>query len=141
MLLGSNLGPLLLILLCNDITDVIRHSQILKHADDTDISIPDKDVKVIQSQLSEDIWILYMDLILDWLKENERTIYMKEGKTEALLLGTPRRISMQSAYLKVYQGLNAIRNALLSILLLLGSLNQTARNEEESTEDVPRPMC
>ena len=51
-----------------------------------------------------------MDLISGWLKENELIINLKEGKTEALLFGTSKRISMQSASLKVHQGLNAIRN-------------------------------
>ena len=51
-----------------------------------------------------------MDLISNWLKENELIINMKEGKTEALLFGTAKRISMQTEPSKVYQGSNAIRN-------------------------------
>ena len=51
-----------------------------------------------------------MDLISGWLKKNELIINLKEGKTEALLFGTSKRISMQSASLKVHQGLNTIRN-------------------------------
>ena len=49
-----------------------------------------------------------MDLISNWLKENELIINMKECKTEALLFGTAKRLSMQTA--EVYQGSNAIRN-------------------------------
>ena len=102
---GSILGTLLFILLFNDITEVIRHSQIVKYADDTVIYFSDKEAKAIESHLSED-----MDLISGWLKENELIINLKEGKTEALLFGTSKRISMQSASLKVHQGLNTIRN-------------------------------
>ena len=80
---GSILGPLLFIMLFNDITDAIRHSRIVKYADDTVIYFADKDSKSIQSNLTED-----MDLISNWLKENELIINMKEGKTEALLFGT-----------------------------------------------------
>ena len=75
---GSILGPLLFIMLFNDITDAIRHSRIVKYADDTVIYFADKDSKSIQSNLTED-----MDLISNWLKENELIINMKEGKTEA----------------------------------------------------------
>ena len=102
---GSILGPLLFIMLFNDITDAIRHSRIVKYADDTVIYFADKDSKSIQSNLTED-----MDLISNWLKENELIINMKEGKTEALLFGTAKRISMQTEPFKVYQGSNAIRN-------------------------------
>ena len=102
---GSILGPLLFILLFNDITDEIRHSQVVKYADDTVIYFSDKEANAIESHLPED-----MDLISGWLTENELIINLIEGKTEAVLFGTSKRISMQSASLKVHQGLNAIRN-------------------------------
>ena len=102
---GSILGPLLFIILFDDITDAIQHSRIVKYADDTVIYFADKDSKSIQSHLTED-----MDLISNWLKENELIINLKEGKTEALLFGTAKRISMQTEAFKVYQGSNAIRN-------------------------------
>ena len=82
----SILGPLLFIMLFNDITDAIRHSRIVKYADDKVIYFADKDSKRIELHLTED-----MDLISNWLKENEHIINMKEGKTEALLFGTAKR--------------------------------------------------
>ena len=93
---GSILGPLLFIILFNDITDAMQHSRIVKYADGTVIYFADKDSKSIQSHLTED-----MDLILNWLKENELIINLKEGKTEALLFGTAKRISMQTKPFKV----------------------------------------
>ena len=92
-------------MLFNDITDVIQHSWIVKYADDTVIYFADKVSKSIHSHLTED-----MDLISNWLKENELIINMKEGKTEALVFGTAKRLSMQTESFKVYQGSNAIRN-------------------------------
>ena len=76
-------------MLFNDITDAIQHSRIVKYTDDTDFA--DKDSKSIQPHLTED-----MDLISSWLKENELIINMEEGKTEALLFGTAKRLSMQT---------------------------------------------
>ncbi len=102
---GSILGLLLFIILFNDITDAIRHSRIVKYADDTILYFVDKDSKDIQSHLTED-----MNLISSWLKENELIINMKEGKTETLLFGTAKRISMKTEPFKVCQGPNAIRN-------------------------------
>ena len=61
-------------------------------------------LKSIQSRLTQD-----MDFISNWLKETE-LINMKEGKTEALLFGTAKRISMLTEPLKVCQGSKAIRN-------------------------------
>ena len=95
---GSILDPLLLIIIVNDITDAIQHFRIVKYANDTVIFFADKDLKMIQSHLTEN-----MDLISNWLKENELIINMKEGETEALLFGTAKRKSMQTEPFKVLQ--------------------------------------
>ncbi len=87
----SILGPLLFIILFNDITDAIQYSQIVKYADDTVIYSAEKDSKNMHSQQTKD-----MDLISNWLQENKLIINMKEGKTETLLFGTAKRISMQT---------------------------------------------
>ena len=102
---GSILGPLLFIILFNDITDVLQHSRIVKYADDTVIYFADKDSKSIQSHLTKD-----MDLISNWRRENELIINMKEGKTEVLLFGTAKRLSMQSESVKVHRDGFTIRN-------------------------------
>ena len=97
---GSIQDPLLFIMLFNDIADAI-----VKYAEDTVIYFADKDSKSIESHLTED-----MDLISNWLKENELIINMKEGKTQALLFGSAKRLSMETEPFKVYQGSNAMRN-------------------------------
>ena len=50
---GSILGPLLLIIFLNDITDVISSAKIIKYVDDTVIYVADKDVKVIKSSFPQ----------------------------------------------------------------------------------------
>ena len=102
---GSILGPLLFIILFNDIASVLQHSRIVKYADDTVIYLADKDLKNVQLRLTED-----MGLISKWLKENELIINMEKGKTEALLFGTAKRLSMQSESLTVHIDGFAIRN-------------------------------
>ena len=42
--------------------DVIEHSKILKHADDTVLYVTDKDIQPIKAKLSKDI-----DCLVDWL--------------------------------------------------------------------------
>ena len=94
------MGPLLFILFFNDITDVILGARILQYADDTVIYVADKDLKVINSKLSNN-----MDSIADWFDENGLIINLKKGKTESLLFGTLQMLAKQSETLDVkYRG-------------------------------------
>ena len=77
---GSILGPLLFLLIFNDLTDVVKHSQVVKYADDTVLYVHAKTGKETAKLLTEDL-----SSISDWLKENELIINLKKGKTEALL--------------------------------------------------------
>ena len=88
---GSILGPLLFLVLFNDVVDVIEHSSILKYADDTVLYVADKDIQSIKAKLSKD-----MDCLADWLKSNELVLNLKKGKTESLLFGTSQRIAKQT---------------------------------------------
>ena len=54
VLQGSILGPLLLIIFFNDITDAIAGGRIVKCADDTVIFVADRDVTVVKTKLSKD---------------------------------------------------------------------------------------
>ena len=88
---GSILGPLLFLILFNDVVDVIEHSSILKYADDTVLYVAYKDIESIKAKLSKD-----MDCLADWLKSNELVLNLKKGKTESLLFGTSQRIAKQT---------------------------------------------
>jgi len=52
---GSILGPLLFLILFNDVVDVIEHSSILKYADDTVLYVADQDIQSINAKLSK-VW-------------------------------------------------------------------------------------
>ena len=94
---GSILDPLLFLLFFNDITDVVKYSKVIKYADDTVLYVADKQTQSIRAKLDED-----MELIANWLKENELVINLKKGKTESLLFGTAKRRNMQSEPLEVF---------------------------------------
>ncbi len=68
----------------------------MKHADDTVIYCSGKDVERIDVMLSYDI-----DLIAKYLEKNELIMNLEKGKTEVMLFGTAKRLSMQSRELDV----------------------------------------
>ena len=79
---------MLFLLIFNDMTDVIRHSKVIKFADDTVLQVAGKDVHIISTKLTDDLKNLS-----EWLTTNELIINLKKGKTETLLFGTPQKIS------------------------------------------------
>ena len=85
---GSILGPLLFILFLNDLPEQLKHSRIIKYADDTVIYLSDKDVVIIENELIEDL-----SRISTYFNENELIINLKKGKKEAMLFGTTKRLS------------------------------------------------
>ena len=93
---GSILGPLLFLILFNDVVDVIEHSSIMKYADDTVLYVADKDIQSIKAKLSKD-----MECLADWLKSNELVLNLKKGKTESLLFGTLQKIAKQTESLEI----------------------------------------
>ncbi len=72
------------------------NSRVLKYADDAVIYCSGKDVERIEVMLSYD-----MDLIAKYLEENELIMNLEKGKTEVMLFGTAKRLSMQSRELDV----------------------------------------
>ena len=93
---GSILGPLLFLVFYNDLTDLETNSRVLKYADDTVIYCSGKDVESIEANLTYD-----MDLIAKYLEDNELIMNLEKGKTEVMLFGTAKRLSMQSRDLDV----------------------------------------
>ena len=83
----SILGPLLFILFFNDIADSTKGASIMKYAYDTVIYVVGKEIKEINTKLSNGMAELFA-----WLSENELILNLKKGETEALVFGTAQRI-------------------------------------------------
>ena len=95
---GSILGPLLFLLHINDIDGCLKHSSIITYADDTVLFTSSKSVDDIERGLNKDI-----NSVHKWLKENELILNLKKGKTESMLFGTGKRLSLLGGkQLKVY---------------------------------------
>ena len=84
---GSILGPLLFLLLMNDIEHVITSCEVLLYADDMVIFFASKNVSLIESTLTKDL-----QQISDWLIKNQLIINLKARKTEAVLFGTTQKL-------------------------------------------------
>ena len=83
---GSILGPLLFILLVNDLPSTVVHCTLLMYADDTVLFYSAKDVNVIEEKLNENL-----GLIGNWLRKN--SLFINKEKTECSLFGTPGKLS------------------------------------------------
>ena len=76
--------------------DVLRNSRIIKYADDTVLYVAGNNIVIIESHLSDDL-----NLLAEWFRENEFILNLRQGKTEAMIFGTTKRLTMLSAGLKV----------------------------------------
>ena len=85
---GSVLGPLLFLIHFNDFVLHLKHSEVIKFADDTIIYVRGKDATLIQSKLTDD-----MNIISDWLDSNDLIMNLKQGKTETMLFGTAKSLN------------------------------------------------
>ena len=83
---GSILGPLLFILLVNDLPSTVVHCTLLLYADDTVLFYSAEDVNVIEEKLNENLC-----LIGNWLRKN--SLFINKEKTECLLFATPGKLS------------------------------------------------
>ena len=86
---GSILGPLLFIVFINDLSDHLENSKIVMYADDTVIYFSNNDISIIESSLNKDLCNL-----ADYFDDNELIINLKKGKTESMLFGTAKRLSL-----------------------------------------------
>ena len=80
---GSILGPTLILLHLDDIDNCLRHSSIIKYADDTLIYVSGNDSESIQKKLNADILEVH-----NWLTDNDLSLNLKKGKTESMIFGT-----------------------------------------------------
>ena len=88
---GSILGPLLFILLINDIELQLKHCSILLYADDTVIFTAEENCKVIEERLNT-----VLNKITNWFSANNLIMNLKKGKTEYVLYGTAQRLAKSS---------------------------------------------
>ena len=90
---GSIIGPLLFLVLVNDMPTVTRSCKILMYADDTVLFYADKNGAVIQDVLNNDA-----ALVASWIEENNLALNLKKGKTEFVLYGSHQKLSRLSKY-------------------------------------------
>ena len=90
------MDPLLFIIFANNIVNVLRNSRIIKYADDTVLYVSGNSIEIIESHLSDNL-----NLLAEWFRENELILHLKQGKTEAMIFGTNKRLTMLNAGLKV----------------------------------------
>ena len=71
----------------DDIDNCLRHSSIIKYADDTVIYVSGNDSDSIQKKLNADILEVH-----NWLTDNDLSLNLKKGKTESMIFGTSIRV-------------------------------------------------
>ena len=93
---GSIFGPLLFIVLIDDISTCLKHSNVTIYADDTGIFVAGMDTIIITTRLSSD-----MRLISEWCNHNEFNLNLNQGKIESMLFDTANNLAKQPKTLNV----------------------------------------
>lgn len=88
---GSILGPLLFVIFFNDLPDVLENCRVIKYADDTVVYFSHSNKSVVMSTLTKEL-----SNISSYLDLNELIINLKKGKTEVMLIGTAKRLSLNT---------------------------------------------
>ena len=103
---GSILGPLLFLIYIDDLSKVLKHSDVIMYADDTVLYFSHEDIKNIEAALSED-----MDAVAQWLQRNQLVINLKKDKSESMVFGTARRLAKEgNSSLCIQIGSDVIRS-------------------------------
>ena len=89
---GSILGLPLFNLYFNDFVDYVSMANVLLYADDTVLYFAGKDIGIIERTLTREL-----KEVARYLDENELVINLKEGKTEVMLFGTAKRLSLKNS--------------------------------------------
>ncbi|XP_057296255.1 uncharacterized protein LOC130625211 [Hydractinia symbiolongicarpus] len=84
---GSTLGPLLFLLLVNDLHQLLSKSKVLLYADDIVVYYSSKSSKEVESVLNNEV-----QRIADWMNENCLIINLKKGKTEFVMYGAHQNL-------------------------------------------------
>ena len=77
---GSILGPLLFIILINDIHLVLKKCKILMYADDSVIFFSERSVAAVEEVLNQEA-----NLVGKWFTNNNLKLNLKKGKTELVI--------------------------------------------------------
>ena len=85
---GSILGPLLFIVLMNDMPTIVGKCKILMYADDTVLFYREKDSTAIQDVLTNEA-----DRVASWVRENNLALNLKK---EFVLYGSHQKLSRMS---------------------------------------------
>jgi hypothetical protein len=93
---GSILGPILFLIYFNDFDACLKHSKVIKFADDTVIYVSRKSKVDIEKDLNTDL-----QNISDYLTKNELVINLKPGKTESILFGTGKKINQNHQFINL----------------------------------------
>ena len=86
---GSIIGPLLFLISCNDVNRTMKHTKVITYADDTIIFTSSSDLSIIENHLNDDV-----NNLSSWFCENELIMNLKKGKSEAMLFGTSKRLTL-----------------------------------------------
>ena len=86
---GSILGPVLSLLYFNDFSKTLSKSEVFMFAGDTVVFYAGKSTEEIESVLNSELENKFRYFI-----KNDLIVNLKEGKTEALLFGTRRKLNM-----------------------------------------------
>ena len=87
---GSILGPLLFIILINDVHLVLDKCKILMYADDSVIFFTERSVAAVEIVLNHEA-----NLVGKWFTNNNLILYLKKGKTELVVYGTSQKLAKQ----------------------------------------------
>ena len=90
---GSILGPVLFVLLINDLEFQLKYRQIILYADDAVIYFADKDISIIQERLNTDL-----ECISNWFSDNNLIVNLKKSKTECVLFGTHKKTAQSENF-------------------------------------------
>ena len=82
---GSILGPLLFLVMINDLPSVLKHCNFTMYADDTTVYLCGVNQQELQWKVQEDL-----DIIGEWLKNNKLSLNI--DKTNFMILGTKQRV-------------------------------------------------
>ena len=133
---GSILGPLLFIILINDMGTVLKQCEHILYADDTVLYTSGKLCEQIERKLNDDL-----ALIANWLGENNLIVNLKKTKTECVLFGTRQKTSKAKSLEIKMNGVNVTETTFYEYLgvtmdkslTLAGHLNKVIKKASSRT--------